>query len=57
MIKVRMLVPRTGTDLGDTVDVTSGEAERMVAAGQCEIVRSKKVERAVKSRKAEKAVK
>lgn len=59
-MKVRMLVSRSGSDgafgPGDVIDVPANEAENMVAAGQCEIVREAAVERAVKPAKSEKAV-
>ena len=49
-MKVRLLVPRSGNDgaqnIGDIVDVSAEEAEAMVAAGQCEILRRGKPERA-----------
>ncbi len=57
MVKVKMLVSRTDANRGDTIDVSTDEAQRMVAAEQAVIVRTGKVERAVKSRKPEKAVK
>lgn len=57
MIKVKLLVSRTDANIGEVIEVSGAESQRMVAAGQCEIVRAAKVERAVKSRKAEKAVK
>lgn len=50
MVKVKLLIARTGgQNAGDVVDVTPAEAERMVEAGQAEIVRAtKKAEKAVK---------
>ena len=57
MVKVKMLVSRTDANIGETVDVSPEEAKRMVVAGQGEIVRAKKTERAVQQRKPEKAVK
>lgn len=49
-MKVKLLVPRAtnngAENIGDIVDVTSEEAEAMSAAGQCEIVRRAKPERA-----------
>jgi hypothetical protein len=61
MVSVRLLVSRAGPDLaqsaGDVVAVSAEEAERMVAAGQCEIVRTATPEKAIARRRAEKAVK
>ena len=58
-MKVKLLVSRTGADgaqnRGDEIDVSPAEAKRMVDAGQCEIVRTAKAERAVPKPKAEKA--
>lgn len=60
-MKVKLLVPRTGPagaeNIDDVIDVPADEAERMVAAGQCEIVRAAKPEKAVRRVKAEKASK
>ena len=61
MIKVMMLVSRSGADgafgPGDVIEVSAAEAGRMVAAGQCELVRAVEPERAVKRGKAERATK
>lgn len=44
MVKVRMLIYRQGIDfansIGDVVDVDGETAERMMASGQCELVRA-----------------
>jgi len=59
-MKVKLLVSRCGPagaeSRGDVIDVSADEAERMVEAGQCEIVRTGGAERAVPKSKAEKAV-
>ena len=57
MVKVKLLVSRTGgNNSGDVIEVSPQEAERMVAAGQCEVVRSlNKPEKSVKRSKFEKA--
>lgn len=61
MIKVKMLVSRSGADgafaPGEIISVSPDEATRMVAAGQCEIVRAARPEKAVKRGKPEKASK
>ncbi len=58
-MKVKLLVSRSGPDgaqnAGDEIDVSGEEAKRMVGAGQAELIRSKKVEKAVASPKVEKA--
>lgn len=60
-MKIKLLVSRAGPKLaqnaGEIVDVSSDEGERMVAAGQAEIVRAAKPEKAVKRNKPEKAAK
>ena len=60
-MKVKMLVSRSGPggteNSGDTIDVSEAEAGRMIAAGQAELARSAKPEKAVKRSKFEKAVK
>ena len=60
-MKVRLLVSRAGPGLtqtvGEEVEVTTKEAERMIAAGQAELVRSKTPQRAVRKPKVEKAAK
>lgn len=54
-----MLVSRSGADgafaPGDELEVPTDEARRMVAAEQCEIVRGRKPESAVKRGKFERA--
>lgn len=61
MVKVKLLVPRTGPagaqNAGDEIEVPAADAQRMVDAGQCEIVRGNKPERTVKRAKPEKASK
>ena len=61
MVKVKLTVSRSGADgtfaAGDVIEVSAVEAERMADAGQCELVRAAKPEKAVKRAKAEKAVK
>lgn len=61
MIKVRLLVHRASSVgmqfIGDVVEVTSDEADRMIGAGQAEIVRATPAEKAVPRRKTEKASK
>lgn len=58
MVKVKMNVARTGgVNAGDVIEVDADEAERMMAKGQCELVRAKTPEKAVSKRKAEKASK
>ena len=57
MPEVKMLVSRTDASRGETLTVDGAEAERMIAAGQAELVRGKKAERAVKPSRAEKALK
>lgn len=61
MVKVKLKVARSGPTLsqaaGDEIEVSEAEAERLVAANQAELARSKAPERAVKRTKAEKAVK
>lgn len=56
-MKVKMLVGRAGTDengrpmsqnAGDVVEVGSEEAKRMLAAGQCEPVKSSAAKKATK---------
>lgn len=55
MVKVKMLVARTDAERGAEIEVSAVEAERMVDAGQCEIVREKRIETAVSKKKFEKA--
>lgn len=58
-MKVKLLVSRCGPagaeNRGDVIDVSPEEAERMIEAGQCELVRTASAERAVPKSKAEKA--
>jgi hypothetical protein len=60
-MQIKLLVSRSGPSgthgVGDVIDVPADEADRMVAAGQCEIVRSAKAEKATSKRAAEKAAK
>lgn len=60
-MKIKLLTPRTGPagaqNIGDEIDVPTAEAERMVEAGQAEIVRAAKPEKAVARRRSEKAAK
>lgn len=57
MVKVKLLVSRSGSDgaysPGDLVEVSADEAARMCEAGQAEILRTKKTERATKKNKVE----
>ena len=52
-MKIRLLVSRAGADFaqnrGDEIDVSAKEGQRMIAAGQAELVRDVKIERARKS--------
>lgn len=59
MVKVKMLVSRTdGVAPGDIIDVPAETAHRMIAAGQCEIVRgARQPEKAVLRKRSEKAAK
>lgn len=60
-MRVRLLVPRATLagpeEIGDEIDVSDAEAIRMIEAGQAEVVRSVKPQRAVRKTKTEKAVK
>jgi hypothetical protein len=60
-MKIKLLVSRSGADgahsPGDVIDVGPNEGERMIAAGQAEIMRAATTERATPNRKSEKAVK
>lgn len=60
-MKVKLLVSRAGVgfsqNAGDIVEVSDGEASRMIEAGQAEPVRAQPVERATKKRRSEKATK
>lgn len=55
MAQVKMLTSRTDAARGEIITVDADEATRMVAAGQAELVRSAKPEKAVKRGKPEKA--
>ena len=58
MVKVKLLVSRTGgQNRGDEIEVSADEAQRMIDAEQAVMVRTKKIERAVKKPVSEKAVK
>lgn len=52
-MKIKLLVPRAGADFsqnrGDEIDVSADEGQRMIDAGQAELVRGAKVERATKA--------
>lgn len=60
-MKIKLLVSRataTGSEnRGDVIDIDSAEAQRMIDAGQAEIVRSAKPEHATTKPKSEKAIK
>lgn len=60
-MRIKLLTARaaaTGAqNVGDEVDVSDGEAKRMIVAGQAVPVRGAKAERAVKKAAPEKAVK
>ena len=60
-MKVKLLVARAtiaeSQNRGDVIDVPADEAQRMVDAGQAELVRAAEPEKAVKRVKAEKAAK
>lgn len=53
-MKVRLLVNRAGIDfsqsIGQEIDVSDGEAQRLIASGQAESVREQRVERATSPR-------
>lgn len=59
MVKVKLHVARSGPDgafnVGDEIEVSADEAGRMVAAGQAEVVRAARPERATRKTKAERA--
>lgn len=61
MIKVRLLVPRATVqgpqEVGLELEVPAATAERMIAAGQAELVRAAPPEKAVRRRKSERAAK
>ena len=52
-MKIKLLVARAGVGFsqnrGDEIDVNADEAQRMIDAGQAELVRAAPVERAAKS--------
>lgn len=60
-MKVKLLTARataTGSEnRGDVLDVDADEGQRMIEAGQAELVRAAKPEKAVKRKKTEKAIK
>lgn len=60
-MRVKLLVSRVGDDFvqtrGDEIDVSADEGQRMIEAGQAELVRAAGPERAVQAAKTEKAVK
>lgn len=60
-MKIKLLVSRataTGSEnRGDVIDIDNAEAQRMIEAGQAEIVRSVKPEQAIMKPKSEKATK
>lgn len=60
-MKVKLLTSRAGPGVsqvaGEEIDVSADEAQRMIDAGQAELVRSNAPERATKARRGEKAAK
>lgn len=58
---IKLLVSRSGAsgsqNRGDQIEVPAAEGARMIEAGQAELVRAAKPEKAVKRAKSEKAVK
>ena len=60
-MKVKLLTSRSGAfgtqDRGDVIEVGAEEGPRMIAAGQAEMARDAKVERAIPATRGEKAVK
>ena len=60
-MKIKLLCSRVGVDFtqnrGDEIEVGAEEGQRMIEAGQAELLRETVVERAVKAPKAERAVK
>jgi len=60
-MKIKLLTARAGAsgaqDRGDVIEVTPEEAQRMVEAGQAEMIRSATPEKAVRRPKSEKATK
>lgn len=59
MVKVKLKVSRSGVDgafnVGDEIDVSADEAQRMVDAEQADLVRGPKKEKAAPKKKAERA--
>lgn len=60
-MKIKLLTARAGVTLsqsrGEVIDVGADEGQRMIDAGQAELVRAAKPEKAVKRAKPEKASK
>lgn len=60
-MKIKLLCSRVGVGFsqnrGDEIEVDADEGQRMIDAGQAELVRDTTVERAVKAAKAERAAK
>lgn len=60
-MKIKLIISRVGADFvqnaGDVIEVSVEEAQRIIDAGQAELVREKKPEKAVSVRKFEKAKK
>lgn len=60
-MKIKLLCSRVGVGFsqnrGDEIEVDAEEGQRMIDAGQAELVREAAVERAVKTTKAERAAK
>lgn len=60
-MKVKLIVSRAGPlgvqNAGEVIDIDVDEAQRMIDAGQAEIIRQKAPEKAVKRSKAERAAK
>lgn len=61
VMKIKLLCSRVGVGFsqnrGDEIEVGADEGQRMIDAGQAELVRAATVERAVKVTKAERSVK
>lgn len=60
-MKIKLLCSRVGVGFsqnrGDEIEVGADEGQRMIEAGQAELVREAAVERSVKAAKAERAAK
>jgi len=60
-MKIKLLISRAGADFsqnaGDVIEVGADEGQRMIDAGQAELMRDAKIERAVAKAKVEKATK